>query len=167
VASGGMTLLSTTTLSGSSTTISSISQSYKALRVYVKDYSSTSNNVTMSVQLNSDTTATNYLIYVQRAGASGTAQDYGANNFAGILGNGFSFPSNAVDQFTEIYLPDYANATTRKIATSQTVSTTGGEPIATTWTRLAWKGTDAITQLVVRLDTGSFSAGTVEIYGVK
>lgn len=165
--SGGMTLLSTTTLSGSSTTVSSISQSYKELKVYVKDFSTTNNSFTMSVELNSDTTASNYLQYVQRAGASGTAADYGTNSWTGIVTNGFACPSSPVDQFSVLNFPDYTNTTTRKVATCQTVSTTGGEPIATTLTRLSWKGTAAISQLVFRLDTGTFSAGTVEIYGVK
>jgi hypothetical protein len=167
VASGGMTLLSTTTLSGSATTLSSISQGYKELRVYIKDFSSATNNFTLYVELNSDTTASNYLQVVDRTGTSGSSANFGTNSFTGIFTNGFSSPSNAVDQFSVLSFPDYANSTTRKVATCQTVSTTGGEPIATTMTRLSWKGTAAISQLVLRLDTGTFSAGTVEIYGVK
>lgn len=162
--SGGMTLLSTTTLSGSSTTISSISQSYKELVVYVKDFSSNS-SAYCRVEFNSDTTASNYLQAVDRAGPSGAA-NYVDNGSAGLTTNGFDV-SNPVDQFSVLNFPDYANTTTRKVARSQTVSTTGGEPIAITTSNLAWKGTAAISQLVFRSTAGSFTAGTVEIYGVK
>lgn len=52
-ASGSMTLLSTTTLSGTSTTISSISQSYTDLYIYVYGITGASNNGTLDIQPNS------------------------------------------------------------------------------------------------------------------
>lgn len=164
VTSGGMTLLSTTTLSGSSTTVSSISQAYKELVVYIKDFSSGSSSY-LFVEFNSDTTGSNYLQAVDRAGPSGSA-NYVTNATVGLVTNGFDV-ANPVDQFSVLNFPDYTNTTTRKVARSQTVSTTGGEPIAITTSNLSWKGTAAISQLVFRLTAGSFTAGTVEIYGVK
>jgi hypothetical protein len=163
-ATGGMTLLSTTSLTGSATTVSSISQSYKQLVVYVKDFSFNATSY-LRVEFNSDTTTTNYLQAVDRAGPGGAA-NYVANNTAGITTNGYDVNA-PVDQFSVITLFDYANTTTRKVATSVTVSTTGGEPIAITNVNLAWKGTAAIDQLVFRSTAGSFTAGTIEIYGVK
>lgn len=162
--SGSMTLLSTTSLSGTSTTISSISGAYKELKIYVKDFASNSSSY-CRVEFNSDTTGSNYLQAVNRCGPSGAA-NYTDNGTAGITTNGFDV-SNPVDQFSVIQIPDYANTTTRKIAWSQTVSTTGGEPIATTTSFLSWKGTAAISQLVFRSTAGSFTSGTVEIYGVN
>lgn len=165
--SGGMTLLSTTTLSGSATTVSTISQNYKELRVYIKDFS-TSNGAGayIYVEFNSDTTASNYLQAVYRQYPAGQA-DFVTNSQTGLVTNGFEFPSGSVDTLSEIILPDYANTTTRKIARSQTVCSTTGDPISNTGVRLAWKGSAAISQLVFRLSAGTYTAGTVEIYGVK
>lgn len=163
LASGGMTLLSTTTLSGSSTTVT-VAQTYKDIHMYIKDFSSNSSGY-LSVEINSDTTGSNYLQYVVRSGPSGNA-NYTDNGRAGLILNGYDV-ANPVDQFAVCNFPDYTNSTTRKVARSQTVSTTGGEPIAITVSNLAWKGTAAITQFVFRLTSGSFTAGTVEIYGVK
>lgn len=163
--SGGMTLLSTTTLSGSATTVSSISQSYKELRVYIKDFCATT-AAYIYVEFNSDTTASNYLQAVYRQYPAGTA-DFTTNAQTGMVTNGFEFPSSAVDTFCKIEIPDYSNTTTRKVATAQTVNQTSGDPISNTGTRLAWKGTAAISQLVFRLNAGTYTAGTVEIYGVN
>jgi hypothetical protein len=164
---GGMTLINTggTTLTGSSTTISSIPGTYKQLRLYIQDFSSAS-APHMYVQFNSDTTATNYMQSVSRAVPSGSA-NFVANNESGIYTNGFTFAANAVDQFSVIDIYDYASSTTRKVATSLTVQTTGGDPTATTFAHLAYQSTTAITSLVIKLSTGTFTAGTALLYGVN
>lgn len=164
---GGMTLLSTTTLSGSATTVSTINQTYKELKIYLKDFS-TSNGAGayIYVEFNSDTTPSNYLQACYRQYPGGTA-DFTTNNQTGLITNGFEFPSASVDTFCEIVIPNYADSTVRKIARSQTVNATSGDPISNTGVRLAWKGTAAISQLVFRLSAGTYTAGTVEIYGVK
>jgi hypothetical protein len=164
---GGMTLLSTTTLSGSATTVSSISQDYKELKIYLKDFSTNNGaGAYIYVEFNSDTTASNYLQACYRQYPAGQA-DFTTNSQTGLITNGFEFPSASVDTFSEIHIPNYADTTVRKIATSHTVNATSGDPISNTGVRLAWKGTAAISQLVFRLSAGSYTAGTVEIYGVK
>lgn len=166
-ASGGMTLINTggTSLSGSSTTISTIPGTYKQLRLYIQDFSSASNSY-MYVQFNSDTTASNYMQAINRAVPSGSA-NFTSNTQSGIYTNGFNWASNAVDQFTVIDIYDYASSTNRKVATSLTVSTTGGDPTATTFAHLAYQPTTAITSLVIKLDTGTFTSGTALLYGVN
>jgi hypothetical protein len=166
-AGGSMTLINTggTALTGSSTTISTIPGTYKQLRLYIQDFSSAS-SPHMYVQFNSDTTATNYMQSVSRAVPSGSA-NFTANNESGIYTNGFTFASNAVDQFSVIDIYDYASSTNRKVATSLTVQTTGGDPTATTFAHLAYQSTTAITSLVIKLSTGTFTAGTALLYGVN
>jgi hypothetical protein len=164
---GSMTLINTggTALSGSSTTISTIPGTYKQLRLYIQDFSSATATY-MYVQFNSDTTTTNYLQAVNRTVPSGAA-NFAANDKSGIYTNGFSFASNAVDQFSVIDIYDYASSTTRKVATSLTVQTTGGDPTATTFVHLAYQPTTAITSLVIKLESGTFTAGTALLYGVN
>jgi hypothetical protein len=166
-AGGSMTLINTggTALTGSSTTINTIPGTYKQLRLYIQDFSSAS-SPNMYVQFNSDTTATNYMQSVSRAVPGGSA-NFVANNESGIYTNGFTFASNAVDQFSVIDIYDYASSTNRKVATSLTVSTTGGDPTATTFAHLAYQSTTAITSLVIKLSTGTFTAGTALLYGVN
>ena len=57
---GGMTLLSTTTLSGSSTTISSINQSYKALKILVRDADCTDVSTIFGIRFNGVTSGSYY-----------------------------------------------------------------------------------------------------------
>ena len=166
-AAGSMTLINTggTALSGSSVTISTIPGTYKQLRLYIQDFSSATSTY-MYVQFNSDTTTTNYMQAVNRAVPSGSA-NFTANDKSGIYTNGFSFASNAVDQFSVVDIYDYATSTNRKVATSLTVSTTGGDPTATTFVNLAYQSTTAITSLVIKLESGTFTAGTALLYGVN
>jgi hypothetical protein len=59
-AGGGLTLLSTTTLSSNTTTISSISTSYKNLRIFVQNVHLAADD-TVRIRLNSDTSTSNYV----------------------------------------------------------------------------------------------------------
>jgi hypothetical protein len=155
---GGMTLLSTTTLSGASTTISSISQDYLNLVLVVRNYlPSTTRDLTM--QFNGDT-ANNYA-YVDTTVDGGTAS----------LGDRIRL---CEDQFTSgtnlivSTISQYANTTTRKIA--QTVATTqkNGTPVQTiTDIRGFYISTTAISSITLLLASGTFSSGTALLYGVK
>jgi len=59
-ASGGMTLISTTTLSGASVTLSSIPQTYKSLVMYVRNYQPATNGQLLRFRYNSDSGANRY-----------------------------------------------------------------------------------------------------------
>jgi hypothetical protein len=158
--SSGMTLLSTTTLSGTSTTISSISQSYKDLFVIV-------------------TGVTN-----------GTPDGYRyirPNNTSAIAIQAVAYGGNSVNQETDIYIPrdgdttfnnsdnaasviiyNYASSTTNKpFNGSISYAKTGVGHQAQVFGG-SIKTNTAITSLVfVQTGGGSFNAGTVKIYGVN
>jgi len=111
--SGGMTLLSTTSLSGATTTVSSISGSYKELVIYVRDwYASSDFNFTYTV--NNDTTSGNYQIlgFGSRNGAN-TAY-YGESGSRISIDSYGTSKSGNNDYFAEIRIPDYASGATRK-----------------------------------------------------
>jgi hypothetical protein len=71
---GGMTLLSTTTLSGASTTISSISGSYTNLQIMLRNVYTAADDQRMSWSFNSDS-GTNYRVYTMNI----------ANNTTGVI----------------------------------------------------------------------------------
>lgn len=163
---GGMTLLSTTSLSGGTTTVSSISGAYKDLVVYVKDYYQSA-ALSMTITINGDTTASNYQQFILR-GSGSTNGTYVDNGIVGVEMNGYGLATSQNDNFSVLYIPDYANATTKKVANgfSGFVNTSPAKAVCNTTCYYA--GTvAAVTSLGFIASGGTWSAGSVEIYGVK
>ena len=166
-AAGGMTLLSTTSLSGATTTVSSISGSYKELVIYVRDwYASSDMNFTMTV--NGDTTSGNYQIlgFGSRNGAN-TAY-YGESGSRITIDSYGSSKGANNDNFALINMPDYANGVTRKVITSTAAYldlTSSLKTIANTTTH--YVSTTAISSIEFRTTVGTWSGGSVLIYGVN
>jgi hypothetical protein len=162
--SGSLTLLSTTSLSGATTTISSISGSYKNLIILIKDfYSSSNSDVLMSV--NGDNTAANYQ---QLCGRSNGTNDgtFADNTTAGFYVSGYQIINTQQDNFASITIPDYANATTKKAILCLCNSITNSSAKATTINSTAYHGTiAAINSISIKAVIGTWSAGSVEIYG--
>jgi hypothetical protein len=160
--SGSMTLLSTTSLSGASTTISGISQDYTSLKVVVHGQTSTSNYV-MRIKPNNASALVN------------ASYDAG-NDYTNASGNDFILLYNALNQSTSsnadsVFVLDieFYSQTSYKKAwfwKGQTRNNTSG-------TLRGCEGyggintNDAITSLVLSPDNGTFSAGTCLVYGVK
>jgi hypothetical protein len=165
--SGGMTLLSTTSLSGATTTVSGISGSYKALTIYVRDwYTSSDGNFTLTC--NNDTTSGNYQImgWGSRNGANTAFYGEAASRIT-IDSYGSSKMANN-DYFAEISIPDYASAATRKIVTTTAAyldTTASLKTIGLSTTH--YTSTTAITSLEFRATVGTWSGGSVLIYGVN
>jgi hypothetical protein len=162
-ASGGMTLISTTTLSGASTTISSIPSTYVHLQLVIRDWLPSVDDGYMQIRYNNDS----------------------SNNYRNLTSN--TLDNNALS-FNESWLPcntdndnsvaegisifniyDYANTTTWKLASMNAISVN-----ATTTTQLnarfrpilAYNQTAAISRLDF-FTGGTFTSGTVLLYGVK
>jgi hypothetical protein len=162
-ASGGMTLISTTTLSGASTTISSIPATYIHLQLVIRDWLPSGDDSYMQIRYNNDS----------------------SNNYRNLTSN--TLDNNALS-FNESWLPcntdndnsvaegisifniyDYANTTTWKLASMNAISVN-----ATTTTQLnarfrpilAYNQTAAISRLDF-FTGGTFTSGTVLLYGVK
>lgn len=166
-AGGGMTLLSTTTLTGASTTVSTINGSYNDLIIYAKDwYASAAFNFLVTV--NGDFTASNYQSWYAGTVNGNSVTTYGENNNVGFTVDGIGSSTGAnVDNFAVIYIPNYANATTRKVftCTSGYVNATG-KSICNVSTY--YSGTAAAISSMRFLTTvGTWSSGSIEIYGVK
>jgi hypothetical protein len=159
---GGMTLLSTTSLSGASTTISSISQDYTCLKVVVYAQTSSSNYV-MRIKPNNASALVN------------ASYDAG-NDYTNASGQDFILLYNALNQSTSnntdsVFVLDiefYSQTSYKKawLWKGQTRNNTSG-------TLRGCEGyggintNDAISSLVLSPDNGTFQSGTCLVYGVK
>jgi hypothetical protein len=161
-AAGGMTLLSTTTLTGASITLSSIPQTYNNLQLIIRDYLPTDDARGIRVRFNGDTS--NY--YASRArGVEDIDENFNLSSFEGSSGN-----DNAVTNSLFVYrILDYANTVTWKISEMMSLATG-----ATTTTQYNMQDTlgfynqnTAISSITLFPFAGSFTSGTALLYGVK
>lgn len=161
---GGMTLLSTTSLTGNSVTISSISGSYKHLYILGRTISMTAND-NLNLRLNSD---------------SGSNYSMGRLRLTGTTIVGFSATqtnieiaeidtSTSWDQrgYFYITIPRYTESELK----SYWCESVGRSPSAlkTDWRHGVYNSTSAISSVTLYCEAGgtNFSTGTVYVYGVS
>jgi hypothetical protein len=162
-APAGMTLLSTTSLTGSTVNITGISTSYKQLQIVIRDWWP-STGTTFYTRFNNDSTANAYLSILTSfrdgagAGSIGSMDSY-FNNFASNTG------SASVGMSYVLTIPDYANTTSSKVATGINYGSGSNQGIYSGG--FVWKNNSAISQFNIGLFAGSFSGGSVLIYGVN
>ena len=162
-ASGSMTLLSTTTLTGASTTISSISASYKNLYVEVKDFIPSSGNETVRLRVNGDS-GSNYQ-QATMGGGGDAGNTYAAST---IFASNVRTTGTASHNTGFINFPDYANATNFKQWNNWAWFDEGNAGYwGTTVYGCYYKGTiAAISSLTFLVNAGNLT-GTVKVYGVN
>jgi len=159
-ASGGMTLLSTTTLSGATTTISGISGSYTDLFIVVNDVVC-SGTFEFRVKINS---ATNKIYGTVSNLSSGGS---GGTNMGGTEQLKLSGSGAANDVFVgSLYITQYASTTYKKTFIGSFVNFDSPSYVNNLSGATFWD-TAAISSLTFSPNTGTFSSGTVLIYGVK
>ena len=160
VSSGGLTLLSTTTLSGASTTISSISQDYNNLQIVVQGVTINTNNRNLRVapnsSFNSSYTFINTNVYGQYASGSLV-----------LTGDSVVMDRTNANNIWVINYVNYASSTRYKpfhfygryqgSTGIQTVM--GGGTFDSNTAISSW--------LIDAQGTDTFAGGTVLIYGVK
>lgn len=162
LSSGGMTLISTTSLSGSSTTINSIPGTYKDLTLVVRGAADSANGNGINFRMNADTGTNHYFAFYsaitppQNVAYSGSTWSGTQNSLSGV----------ATAQVT-LEILDYANTTTYKMGRMQSIM----QHYSTT-TNLnlygglgAYRSTSAISSIVI-LPTGGTLSGTAYLYGV-
>lgn len=172
VSAGGMTQLATGSLSGNTTTISSISGSYKELRIALFNYSIDSNNGSFSFWLNGENTG--YYIYIGSNSTAGTGVWSGggipgssASNVtsgaAGGIGSGTNYNTWILD------FPNYANTDAFKAFTStycQLDASLTNKYIAGTESG-AYLRTTAISSITFKGEGTRNIGGTYIVYGVN
>jgi hypothetical protein len=164
----GMTLLASGSLGTSnSVTISTLSQSYKDLKIYLKDYKA-DQDFYVGFRVNSDG-GTNYsYIYQYNSSSSAVSTTY-ANNQDYVYG--YANEYNGTQYFTEIDLYDYTNTTTRKcfqMSQNGLIYDSSFKLTALMTGQYHPSTAAAVSSLSFKCNTGvNFTAGTYEIYGVK
>jgi len=161
---GGITLLSTTTLSGSSTSVTGISSAYKDLKILLYGINASSGG-TLTIQLNGSN-AVSYTNQVMRLTTSAILEQLYASNWR-LNGNGVG-ASSASNCFS-LTVSNYANeaASTVKPYFYFGGYTDDGPRSSPIFGGGYWEDTTAISSLNVAISAGSFSAGTIKVYGVN
>jgi len=162
---GGLTLLSTTSLTSGTTTISSISGSYKNLVMFVKDFTMAA-SADLSIFVNSDQTSANYHNLIVRAFGT-TVTTIIDTSFNGAAISGYQALAAGSDTFCVATINDYANTTTKKLINLTAVFTaSSGSSKAVNMTACGYHGTvAAITSVSFCVSGSTWSSGTVELYG--
>jgi hypothetical protein len=166
VAGGGMTLISTTNLTGSEVSLTSIPATYNELLVIIRN-PELSGEGQIRARFNADTTSGRYTTNNN----TNTSQMAGSTNSFGNDLMSLSNLQDATDNQGFVYwqIPDYANTTTWKMTFNYTM--TNDTTTGTSWKM--WNGfnaynqTGAISSIQVFVDSGTFTAGTILLYGVK
>lgn len=162
--SGGMTLLSTTTLSGATTTISSIDQNYVNLFIVITSMTNNTADGAFRVALNGTTNSHDGVVSRFEQGGSATISGF-ANNY--IITPSNLARANATNTFV-LLLPGYSNTTNAVWKTFQMfgryTSSTASTPISISG---MYGDTSAISSIAFSNSGGNLAGGTVLIYGVK
>jgi hypothetical protein len=160
---GGMTLISTTTLTGASVTLSSISSSYTNLLVVIRNYKPSNDGGNIYFRVNGDNGANRYQINTWTA-ANGT-KTFGAD--AWILAN--NNDNSVATGYLQINFPDYANTSTWKVIDGYGYSVDSGTTTSAYYNSFtgAYNQIGAISSMEFIQSGGTFTSGTVLLYGVK
>ena len=160
--SGGMTLISTTTLSGATTTISSIPATYNTLYLVI-DNARGADDAELRMRFNGDSAANRH--YGYNNAFSGAANPFDST-FQRITINTDNTTATA---FSTIEIPNYTNTTSWKFAKIIGVN---NDETTTTSIRInqsigAYNQTGAISSLAFFFGSGNAVAGTIKLYGVR
>ena len=159
--SGGITLISTTAMtSGSSITLSSIPQTYNYLYVTITSWRG-SGNAELRLTFNGAASASDYTDLTD-VGDSAFNDSY-----ITLSPNQLS---SATNSFMRLNFPNYSDSTSWKIV-ERTAVNNDTVVSGSARVRMGLVGikdvTTAITSLVFTLSTGTFAAGTLNLYGVN
>lgn len=161
--SGGMTLISTTTLSGASVTLSSIPSTYNHLQFVVRNFKPATNDEQLCLRFNGDSGSNRYIFTDANALATNPFNNTKIELDIGV--------NNSVDENLYVYtIPDYANSTTRKFVEGISVANDNNTSanINYIYNKGFYNQLSAISSLVIFTATGgNFTSGTVYLYGIK
>ena len=162
--SGSMTLISTTNLTSTNVTLSSIPQTYKMVRLILKDFyhtAGTSNPINLIFTVNSLTNA-----YAASASSNAASQSNvtSANGLIAASVEGAAYDNLAIVDFYE-----YASTATVKYADTKYFNLYDSS--ASTYVfgniRNAIRTTSAISSISIGYGGATFGAGTVELWGIN
>jgi hypothetical protein len=167
-ASGGMTLLSTTSLSGTSVTVSSINQNYNYLYIQISGVVTSSGTAYPRLAPNGTTNIAAQVSVEMSGNSSGTNALYGTYVMMGCTSGSNAPRGSSANNIYTTQIYNYASTTARKTFASQAgfVDDFSG----------AFRGynnaggidtTSAVTSITMSANGNTMTAGTLLIYGVK
>jgi hypothetical protein len=160
-AGGGMTLLSTTTLSGATVTISSINQTHKSLLLVVYGVTNASSDGIFRIAINGSTNTTTTTQF-----NSSTSTFSLFNNDYLRMSAGQNLLMSQSNNGWGVQIDNYANTTNFKpILMYGNAQTSGASPGKMGFG--VYESSSAITSLVFSNSGGNLSTGTVLLYGVS
>jgi hypothetical protein len=159
-AGGGMTLISTTTLTGTSVTLSSIPQTYKSLYLVLSGVTTSSGNGGFRVLPNNVSNLSD-----QSMVRGGVATDLGAGTIR-LDGGADHLGSNANNVWA-VTINDYTSSTAFKPYNLYGFWVVPAPADKTIIGGGAFRSTTAITSLVIDHESNTMNAGTVLLYGVS
>ncbi len=163
---GGMTLLSTTTLTGATVTLSSIPQTYNKLFLVFRNFLPANDGSSIYMRFNGDSAANRHVVdsyysvfYYDTSFAFGGTSSRISSDNDNVTGNGLVT--------CEIF--DYTNTATWKMAeyTSLTTSDSNTAQYKHRKGAIFYNQTSAISSLTFLATSGNFTSGSVLLYGVK
>ena len=165
-AGGGMTAISTGTLSSTGVTFSSISGSYVNLELHITGFNVGGNRLYLRINGDSGTNYTGGYIR-QRDGIVATGQYANSpGQSAQIVSDGEVNPDNGATNSAIFYFPAYATTTGAKVIQANSYSLSTYKIPSLNF--FSYNGTaGAITSITIVSSAGTFSAGTYTLYGVK
>jgi len=164
-ASNSFTLLSTTTLSGASTTISSINQTYKDLYVVVYGVTMASSSSNFLLAPNGVTNKCNWVMTYTTDAGTAVASTWETGGYWRLTSQSNQKFDNNGNIFT-FTINDYSSTTVRKTMSAQAGFLTQSSANGSNMSGGAYMETTAVSSLVFS-QASNFSTGTVLVYGVK
>lgn len=164
--SGGVTLLSTTTCSTGTTTVSTINQTYTDLQIVIYGLNL---STAASVNFNINGNATGIYATGIRAGNSsgGTGAAFTNTTNTGFqINQGQLIAGGNTSNAWKININNYSSTAIRKNITLVGGFDAGSEIMKYTEGGY-WNNTSAISSFTLTTSTGTFSGGTILVYGVK
>lgn len=161
---GGMTSIATGSLSGATTTISSISGSYKNLQLILTDFYP-STNTALQFTFNSISNYAN--VRIGNASSDGAIDSYSANAASVIYAGLNDVAASDNNNTCILNLFDYANTSNNKVGQSIASFYTANTFYQTNLATFTARSTGAITSINIKVASGSFSGGTYTLYGVN
>jgi hypothetical protein len=161
ISAGGMTLISTTSLSGTTTTLSSIPQTYNSLFLVIQGVTtSAGNDEAFEVRPNGVTNLCDQA-YVNSNGAS-TNVGYGI-----YLSAGSSTDRTSLNSIWSVEINNYTSSTRYKSYAFEGGYQTGASTRSPITAGGYFRSNTAITSLVFNYAGANMNGGTVLLYGVK
>ena len=161
--SGGLTLLSTTTLSGATVTIPSIVQTYKSLRMVIYGVTNATANGVMRIAPNGNTIGCSY-VSTDSVGASFVSS---VNRVTYLNLGTTAWLRTSTNNVATIQIDNYTSSTNYKSLNAYGYAEETGGSVMSFNIGGAFVSNTAVTSLVFSNAGGNLSTGTVLLYGVK